>query len=279
MKILRCASLLFLVYAVRVYGQPEPTFVTVRGGRVHVSVQGQGTPPVVFESGLGEDVSTWGSVQPEIAKSTLTLAYERKGLGLSSPATGRRDGLTLAAELHELLQAKKLKPPYILVGHSLGGAVVQVFASRYPKEVAGLVLVDPEDGRIVERLKAALTKQEWAARDQALAKYGPMPPAMKEEYDDMVQSGAEVETIEKLGEIPIVLLSGTQVDPGFPGNPVEQRIKLELHRQFVGKNPQTKQILVPESRHYIQNDAPEKVIEAIRKVLVLAGSKSRPNSN
>ena len=271
MKTSRFASLLFLVYAVQVYAQPEPTFVTVRGGRVHVAVQGQGTPPVVFESGLGEDVSTWESVQPEIAKSTLTLAYERKGLGLSSPATGRRDGLTLAAELHELLQVKKLKPPYVLVGHSLGGAVVQVFASRYPKEVAGLVLVDPEDGRIVERLKAALTKQEWAARDQALAKYGPMPPAIKVEYDDMVQSGAEVESIEKLGKIPIVLLSGTQVDPSFPGNPVEQRIKLELHRQFMDKNPQTKQILVPESRHYIQNDAPEKVIEAIRRVLVLAG--------
>ena len=228
-------------------------------------------PAVVFESGLGEDVSTWESVQPEIAKSTLTLAYERKGLGLSSPATQRRDGLTLAAELHELLQAKRLKPPYILVGHSLGGAVVQVFASRYPKEVAGLVLVDPEDGRIVERLKAALTQQEWAAREQALAKYGPMPPAVKREYEDMVQSGAEVEAIEKLGKIPIVLLSGTQVDPSFPGNPVEQRIKLELHRQFMDKNPQTKQVLVPESRHYIQNDAPEKVIEAVRRVLVLAG--------
>ena len=263
--------MLFLVYAVQAYAQPKPAFVTVQGGRVHVTVQGQGTPPVVFESGLGEDVSTWESVQPEIAKSTLTLAYERKGLGLSSSAIGRRDGLTLAAELHELLQAKKLKPPYVLVGHSLGGAVVQVFASRYPKEVAGLVLVDPEDGRIVERLKAALSKQEWAARDQALAKYGPMPPAIKREYDDMVQSGAEVQSIEKLGGIPIVLLSGTQVDPSFPGNPVEQRIKLELHRQFMDKNPQTKQILVPESRHYIQNDAPEKVIEAIRRVLVLAG--------
>lgn len=76
---------------------------------------------------------TW--VQPEIAKSTLTLAYERKGLGLSSPATQRHDGVSLAAELHELLRAKKLKRPYILVGHSLGGTIVQVFASRYPKEV------------------------------------------------------------------------------------------------------------------------------------------------
>ena len=103
------------------------------------------------------------------------------------------------------------------------------------------------------------------------SKYGPMPHAVKREYEDMVQSGAEVEAIEKLGKIPIVLLSGTQVDPSFPGNPVEQRIKLELHRQFMDKNPQTKQILVPESRHYIQNDAPEKVIEAIRRVLVLAG--------
>ena len=271
MKTLMYASLLLLAYAVRVYAQPDPTFVSVPGGRVHVAIQGQGAPPVIFESGLGEGVSTWESVQPEIAKSTLTLAYERKGLGLSSPSTQRRDGVTLATELHELLQAKKLKPPYVLVGHSLGGAVVQVFARRYPNEVAGLVLVDAEDGRIVERLKAALTKQEWAARDSALAKYGPMPPAAKREYDDMVQSGGEFESIGRLPKIPIVLLSGTQVDPGFPGNPLEQRIKLELHRQFMDENPQTKQVFVPESRHYIQNDAPDKVIEAIRRVLVLAG--------
>ena len=263
--------MLLFVYAVRVCAQPEPTFVVVHGGRVHVAIHGQGNPPVIFESGLGEDVSTWESVQPEIAKSTLTLAYERKGLGLSSTATQRRDGLNLAAELHELLQAKKLKPPYILVGHSLGGAVVQIFASRYPRDVAGLVLVDPEDGRIVERLKATLSKEEWDAREKALAKYGAMPPAIKREYDDMVQSGSEVEAIERLGKIPIVLLSGTQVDPSFPGNPVEQKIKLELHRQFMDKNPQAKQVLVPESRHYIQNDAPDKVIEAIRRVLVLAG--------
>ncbi len=272
MSYLKYVSLvLLLCYSFCAQAQTKPDYVTVHGGRVHVSVRGHGRPPVIFESGLGEVVSTWQSVQPEIAKSTLTLAYERKGLGLSSPATQRRDGVSLATELDELLRAKKLKPPYILVGHSLGGAIVQIFASRYPKEVAGLVLVDPEDGRIIERLKAALSKEEWEARSQALAKYGPMPAAVQREYDDMVQSGSEVESIERLGKIPIVLLSGTQIDPSFPGNPVEQKIKLELHRQFMNKNPQTNQVLVPESRHYIQNDAPSKVIEAIRRVLAVNG--------
>ncbi len=133
------------------------------------------------------------------------------------------------------------------------------------------MLVDLEDGRIIEILKAALSKKEWDARSQALAKYGPMPAAIQREYDDMVQSGSEVESIQRLGKIPIVLLSGTQIDPSFPGNPVEQKIKLELHRQFMNKNPPTNQVLVPAYRHYIQDDAPDKVIEAIRRVLALKG--------
>jgi pimeloyl-ACP methyl ester carboxylesterase len=246
---------------------PTPTLITVNGHKVHVAVEGQGKPAVIFESGLGEDFSTWDAVRPQVAKSTLTLAYDRSGLGLSEATAGKPDGMKLTSELHDLLQIQKIPPPYILVGHSLGGTLVQIFARRFPREVAALVLVDPEDGRIVHQLEKRLSKEEWQARSETIAKFGAMPPVVKNEYDAMVATGAEVEKLGPLPRVPIVLLTGTQVDKSFPGNPEEQEIKIELHRQFVAANPQTEQVMVPESRHYIQAEAPDKVIAAIDRVL------------
>ncbi len=249
--------------------QTAPEFVTVHGHRIHVNVQGQGTPAVIFESGMGEDVSTWQPVQPVIAKSASTFSYDRSGLGLSEASTGERDGVHLATDLHDVLKAKNIPPPYVLVGHSLGGAVVQIFANRYPKEIAGLVLIDPEDGRIVHQLQARLSKEVWDERARELAKFGAMPPQVQREYDGIVQMAERIEQFDQLPRVPIVLLSGTQVNSSFPGNPVEQEIKLQLHREFLARNPQAEQILVPESRHYIQQDAPNVVINAVKHVITL----------
>ena len=115
-------------------------------GGMHVLRVGTGRPVVVFEAGMGEDAGTWAGIQPEIARVTTTFAYDRPGLGGSPPSTHSKDGKQIATDLHALLQRGRIPPPYVLVGHSLGGAVVHLFAAMYPDEVAGLVLVDPEDG-------------------------------------------------------------------------------------------------------------------------------------
>ncbi len=263
------ASLLISLFvsSLGVNAQTTPTFVTVHGRKVHIAVEGKGKPVVIFESGLGEDLSTWDAVRPQVAKTTLTLAYDRSGLGLSETSEGLPDGIKLTSQLHDLLQAEKLPAPYILVGHSLGGTLVQIFARRYPNEVAALVLVDPEDGRIIHELEKRLSKQKWQERSAAIEKFGAMPPAVKNEYEAMVATGAEVEKLGPLPNVPIVLLTGTQVDKTFPGNPQEHEIKMELHRQFIAAHPQTEQVLVPQSRHYIQADAPDKVIDTINRAL------------
>jgi hypothetical protein len=82
----------------------------------------------------------------------------------------------------------------------------------------------------------------------------------------VAQTGSQTQQIRSLPKVPIILLTGTAIDPTFPGNPEEQHIKWDLHRELVSANPEIKQIEVPESRHYIQNDAPQKVIDAIRDV-------------
>ena len=254
--------------------------VDVGGYKLHVMIAGSGSPAVVFENGLGEPLDTWKNVQPAVANLTTTISYDRGGLGQSNPAPGTapRTRQDLADELHRLLQATKIPGPYILVGHSLGGAVVEVFAHTYPQEVAGLVLVDPEDSRLIELLKAKLPPDVWAAREKMLSS-DKLPPPIKREFDGMMSKQESPESVLPFPAVPVVLLTGTQKNPDFPGNPVEQDLKLDLHNQLAAKVPDIEHVLVPESRHYIQDDAPQQVIRAVGRVLLKSRAKKMPPQN
>lgn len=122
---------------------PRGRIVTDGSLRLHIDEQGAGTPAVVLEAGIAASSLSWTLVQPEIAKFTRVLSYDRAGLGWSSACPVPR---TLAAMLKEfdfLLSAAVVQPPYILVGHSFGGLLVRAWASLHPDRVAGLLLVDP----------------------------------------------------------------------------------------------------------------------------------------
>ena len=245
--------------------QVKDARIDVNGARLHISESGSGTPTVVFESGLGEDTTTWKDVQPKVAGFTHTVTYDRAGIGTSDPVPGIRTMQQMSADLHSLLHAARIEPPYVLVGHSLGGALVQVFAHAYPGEVAGLVLVDPEDGKLTERLHARMSAREWMDRQKALDEALPqMPAPIRAEMDACLKSAQDPEFL--LPEVPVVVLTGTKKNPEFPGNPLEQDLKMELHKELLARTPNSKQVLAPNSRHYIQNDAPELVIDAIRGI-------------
>jgi len=124
---------------------PAPgVLVDVGGHRLHLHVAGAASaaPTVVLEAGMASMSANWAWVRDDLARDTRVVTYDRAGLGWSDAGTGRFDAATSAAELHALLGAAGIDPPYVLAGHSYGGLVVRVFADRYPAEVAGLVLVD-----------------------------------------------------------------------------------------------------------------------------------------
>jgi pimeloyl-ACP methyl ester carboxylesterase len=103
---------------------------------------GTGSPTVVFEAGLGAMSAGWSWIQPEIGKFTRTVSYDRAGLGWSDASPAHPSALLTVWRLHKLLQMAGVPGPYVLVGHSMGGLLVRVFANLYPDEVAGMVLVD-----------------------------------------------------------------------------------------------------------------------------------------
>lgn len=142
----------------------EPaSLVDIGGGRrLNLYCIGHGSPTVLFEAGLGDQIRAWALVQPAIAKATRACAYDRAGLGFSDPSGRPGTPANAVDDLQRLLVAASIKPPYILVGHSLGGMYAQLFADRHRSEVAGMVLVDPvsfDQGRRYFALDPSMTTQ------------------------------------------------------------------------------------------------------------------------
>src|SRR5919107_3161482 len=123
---------------------PAPgELVDVGGYSLHLYCTGEpGAPAVVMDSGLGGTVLDWQLVQPEVAKFARVCTYDRAGMGWSERGAQPRTSQQFVQELHALLTNAGVEGPYVLVGQSLGGVNVQLYASQYPDEVAGMVLVD-----------------------------------------------------------------------------------------------------------------------------------------
>lgn len=135
---------------------PQPgQRVAIGGYSLHIWCMGEGQPSVVLESSLAADCLDWHLVQPQIAPFTRVYAYDRAGLGWSDPSPYPRTSEVIVSELHKLLVNAVVPMPYILVGFSIGGVYVRRYASQYPNEVAGIVLVDSSHEHQLHRLPTA----------------------------------------------------------------------------------------------------------------------------
>jgi len=117
--------------------------VDVGGFRLHLHCSGSGTPAVVMDAALAGSSISWSLIQPDVARLTRACSYDRAGFGWSDAGPMPRTAGRVADELRVLLDRGGVTPPFVLVGHSFGGLVMRIFASRYRADVSGLVLVDP----------------------------------------------------------------------------------------------------------------------------------------
>lgn len=124
---------------------PPGEFVDIGGRSLHWVCRGEGSPTVILEAGAQDWSTGWERPQAELASLTRVCAYDRAGVGWSDSSDDPKDGSHMVSDLDRLMRAASVERPVVLVGHSLGGMLIQIFASRYPEDVAGLVLVEPGD--------------------------------------------------------------------------------------------------------------------------------------
>ena len=121
---------------------PPGEMVNVNGHLMHINCMGEGGPTVILEAANLGMSAHWVRVQQQLAKTTRVCAYDRAGMGWSEAGPEPRDAKQISSELHTLLKSADTEGPYVLVGHSYGGLYTRMYAARYPKQVAGVVLVD-----------------------------------------------------------------------------------------------------------------------------------------
>lgn len=122
---------------------PPGRLIEHQGKLSHLSCAGAGVPTVILEAGLDANGSqTWATIQPQISSITRVCSYDRAGIMWSEARAEPRNADRIAEELHSLLDSASELPPYVIVGHSLGGLLARVYTNQYPEDVAGVVFVD-----------------------------------------------------------------------------------------------------------------------------------------
>jgi len=275
---------------------PPGQLVDVGGYRLHIQCVGTGSPTVVLDAGLSGSSLDWSLVQPELGRTTRVCAYDRAGMGWSDPSPHPRTPRQIADELHTLLTNAGIAGPYVLVGHSLAGKNVRLFALTHPDQVAGMVLVDarseyvdantsPAEVQAFQRASAAQAILYRVARSVGLVRLigaslwgGPAMPRETRTEGMLLttsQRGVDATTAEgleraaddvqlqaapSLGDRPLIVLASEQMMTATP-------YWAEAQRRQAALSTNGRLIVPAGSGHYIHWEQPTLVIDAVRQVI------------
>lgn len=214
---------------------------------------------VVFESGLGDDSSPWDEVAAEVAVKTQVFTYSRPGYGGTEPSLAPRNATRIVEDLRARLATHGIAPPYILVGHSFGGAYMELFAKAHPEEVAGLVLVDTR-----HRDFAAACEDAGLDGCTIPAEYVPtLPPVPQAEYLAFSSTSEEIRDSGAFGSYPVRVLTSTS--HGF--EPTVETLWQTLHGSLADEAADGEQIVFPRAGHYLQTERAHEVAEVILSLI------------
>lgn len=235
----------FALLAVACDRSQADTWVDVGGYSLGAHCEGAGSPAVILDAGGGGNSGTWRNVQPSVAEFTRVCSYDRAGLANSEDRLDRDvDGGYVADELNRLIGGLELKPPYVLVGHSVGAIYTSLYAARHPDDVGGMVYVDPT------------TDHQFAAFDAEW-----QIPHFADEggsHVDWTPTVAELQAAPSYGDAPVISLDSGKID-----NPVW----LDLRRELARRSTNSMLVVADDAGHSIQKEAPDVVIRSIKLVV------------
>jgi pimeloyl-ACP methyl ester carboxylesterase len=280
---------------------PPGQLVDVGGYRLHINCQGTGSPTVIVDAGLGDWSTAWSLVQPQLARETKTCTYDRAGSGWSDPGPRPRTAAAFSSELHTVLARANVEGPYVLVGHSMGGLTMQLFASQYRSEVVGLVLVDSmhpgEPARPASDVRTPVpapfglgtlvrglghlgvarvlagplgSAPDELSREDAGASvaFGVRPvhlEAFLDEFLGITEGAAWAAEVRTLGDLPVTVLSRAT-----------QKSDAKWQAQQAGLlslSTNSRQLISKASDHAIQLESPAEVVDAVLEVVITVRSQ------
>lgn len=268
---LRVAPLLFLPL-VGARAQPHQR-VPVGDHQLDVVRAGAGGPPIIFETGLADSLDTWLPMLRAMSEFTTVVAYSRAGFGRSTSGSSDHSVPSATTDLHALAQQLHLQTPYILVARSYGSLIARLFTSRYPREVAGIVLVDGTHEQQVRRfgtIDPNYPRQFQLFFDSVLARLSSGPEAAETRETVKIQREGAVPGLEPLPDIPIAVITSMKSDESSAyvnGTARGHDVWRVLHDEWFRRSHNGIHIETDRSGHAIQDDEPALVIMAIRFVL------------
>ncbi len=239
---------------------PDSQRLATALGEYSYVVAGSGMPTIVMEAGLGDGKENWGEIFTDVSTMARTFAYDRAGYGASQKREEPRTGAQITAELHALLEAAHLPPPYILVGHSLGGTYMELYARTYAQEVAGVILIDSRHADFSKRC----TEAGAVACEPPTFLTWLMPGAAHEEFEGAVETMQQVRAAGPFPPVPLVVITGmNKILEGATFN----QVWLDTQKQLADLSPLGRHVVCGHCGHYPQRDDPGLVVMSIKDVV------------
>lgn len=268
----RLGFFLALLGAVSCSDPPPGKMIAFDGYKLHIIESGTGEPAVIFEGGLNCATDLYDNLRIGVAEFTRAISYDHAGIGYSTRNKNPRTLPNFVNELVLLLEKEKISPPYILVGHSMGGFTIRYFAHKYPKDIVGLVFIDQPPDEWFNYIRTTHSPED-------IKKFnGIFDPELtdfyigigKEELRMYEYNAGLMKEIKIPAHIPVRMLTSVKYEElqqlrGY--HPEDMAVWAKMQAEVLQGLPDAKQIITEKSGHFLQSTEPELVIDAIRELV------------
>lgn len=248
---------------------------------LYVRDYGKGGPAVIIEAGLDCTVDLYYTLQKRTSRKTRVIAYDHAGIGRSTPNSNPRTLPFYVEELRSLMHAKDIKPPYILIGHSLGGHIIRYYAYFHPEEVAGLVLIDGPHEDWFMYIKETWSREEikeyFKFWDTDINSYGYEGVGLVE----MSEYGANCDSVRGKSippDIPVLMFTGKNsrhFRKDSTGMEADMKAWADMQHSLIEKVKDANQIIDWETGHVLHNDKPDMVQQKVNDFIDFCRKKQK----
>ena len=230
----------------------QERYVTIDDQEYRIRDLGNGQVTVVFENGMSDSLEVWGAIPDSVAAKARIFQYDRADIGKSGLSQNQRTIPNMVRELRGILKDQRICPPYVLVGHSMGGLIVRYFASHYPGEVKGMLLLDP----VPESFWKTMNKQEYkeyfiGGNEWYETRF---KPQYRKEWYAFQSNLGYMDSLTVRGSLPVILISSSSWK------------WYKYHKDIAAKYENAKHFEL-EGEHHIFKNHPEFVMRCILELL------------